>query len=154
MKNLTRPRACAAIIRGGKILMVRHQNNGRSYWTLPGGGVIDGESLEQTVVREVLEETSLDVKVVKLLFEEQYEYGFSYCFLASENGEAEAKLGSDPEEKGVEYHLSMLQEVDWHSLESMKNDKQVSKVIAILALSIADNISDPKESSQNKVAKN
>lgn len=133
--------------------MVRHQDNGRSYWTLPGGGVIEGESLEQAVVREVLEETSLDVKVVKFLFEEQYEYGVSYCFLASATREAEAKLGSDPEEQDVEYHLSMLQEVGWHSLESMKNDQQVSKVIALLALSIVCNISDPKESYQNQVAK-
>ena len=133
--------------------MVRHQDNGRSYWTLPGGGVNEGESLEQAVVREVLEETSLDIKVVKFLFEEQYEYGISYCFLASAISEAEAKLGSDPEEKNVDYHLSMLQEVGWHSLESMKNDQQVSKVIALLPLSIVGNISDLKESKQNQVAK-
>ena len=116
--------------------MVRHQNNGRSYWTLPGGGVIEGESLEQTVVREVLEETHLDAKVVKFLFEEPYEYGVSYCFLASAKSEAEAKLGADPEEEDIDYHLSMLQEVGWHSLENMKNDQQVSKVIASLALQI------------------
>jgi len=152
MKKSTRPRACAAIIRDGKILMVRHQNNERSYWTLPGGGVIEGESLEQAVVREVLEETCLDVKVIKFLFEEQYEYGVSYCFLASAKSEAEAKLGSDPEED-VDYHLSMLQEVNWHSLESMKNDQQVSKVIELLTLPITGDLSDPKESNQKQVVK-
>ena len=133
--------------------MVRHQNNGRIYWTLPGGGVNEGESLEQAVVREVLEETCLDVKVVKFLFEEQYEYGVSYCFLASAKSEVEAKLGSDPEEKDVDYHLSMLQEVGWHSLESMKNDQQVSEVIALLALPITGDLSDSKESNQNQVVK-
>lgn len=137
MKNSTRPRACAAIIQDGKILMVKHQHNGRIYWTLPSGGVMEGEILEQTVIREVLEETNLDVKVVKFLFEEPYEYGISYCFLADITGEAEVKLGNDPEEKDVDFDLTMLQGVDWHSLESMKNDQQVSKVITLLGISIS-----------------
>ncbi len=129
-----RPRACAAIIRDGKILMVRHQDGKRNYWTLPGGGVTEGESLEQATIREVLEETHLDVSVVKFLFEELYEYGISYCFLATVKDSAEAKLGNDPEEKDIPHHHRMLQEISWHSLESMKDDQQVSKVIAILAL--------------------
>lgn len=99
---------------------------------------MEGESLEQAVVREVLEETNLDVNVVRFLFEEPYEYGVSYCFLALVDSEAEATLGSDPEEKDVDYRLSMLQEVDWRPLESMKNDQQVSKVIASLALRITN----------------
>ena len=129
-----RPRVCAAIIRNGKILMVRHQDGGRVYWTLPGGGVIEGESLEQATIREVLEETHLNISVVKFLYEEPYEYGVSYCFLTIEEDGAEAKLGSDPEEKDVPSQHRMLQEVGWHSLEDMKDDQQVSKVIATLAL--------------------
>ena len=154
MKNSTRPRACAAIIRDEKILMVKHQINGRSYWTLPGGGVVEGESLEQAVVREVLEETHLNVKVVKFLFEEPYEYGVSYCFLVSEQGAAEAKLGSDPEENDIDFHLSMLQDVGWHSLVSMKNDQQVSKVIALLTLPITgDESNESKGTNYSRVAK-
>ena len=129
-----RPRACAAIIRDGKIMMVRHQDGERNYWTLPGGGVIEGESLEQATIREVLEETRLNISVVKLLFEEPYEYGIAYCFLAIVEDGAEAKLGNDPEEKDVLPQHRMLQEVGWRSLENMKDDKQVSKVIATLAL--------------------
>ena len=131
---MLRPRACAAIIRDGKILMVRHQDNGRDYWTLPGGGVIEGESLEQATIREVLEETHLDISVVKLLFEETYEHGISYCFLATVKDGAEAKLGNDPEENDVLPQHRMLQEAGWHSLENLKDDQQVSKVIAKLTL--------------------
>ena len=134
MINSIRPRACASIIQDGKILMVRHHHHGSSYWTLPGDEVMEGESLEQTVMREVLEETNLNVRVVKFLFEEPYEYGISYCFLALMEGEAEVKLGNDPEEKDVAFDLAMLQGVDWHSLESMKNDRQVSRVMALLNL--------------------
>lgn len=129
-----RPRVCAAIIRDRKIMMVRHQDGGRNYWTFPGGGVIEGESLEQAVVREVLEETRLDVSVVRLLFEEAYEHGISYCFLASVKDGAEAKLGKDPEENDVPSQHRILQEVGWHSLDNVKSDKQVSKVIETLAL--------------------
>jgi 8-oxo-dGTP diphosphatase len=129
-----KPRACAAIIRDDKVLMVRHQNGTRNYWTLPGGGVMDGESLEQAAIREVLEETHLDVSIVRLLFEEPDVHGVSYCYLAVINSEAEAILGSDPEEDGLPHERRMLQEVGWRSLEEMKNDRQVSKVIAALGL--------------------
>lgn len=79
---MNRPRACAAILKGDKILMVCHQTPSRIYWTFPGGGVEEGETLEQAVVREVKEETGLDVKPIRLLFEKDYGVGISYCYLA------------------------------------------------------------------------
>ena len=39
----------------------------KKLWGLPGGAVEKGESVEQTAIREVLEETALHVKVVSLL---------------------------------------------------------------------------------------
>ena len=114
--------------------MVKHQEGKRNYWTLPGGGVIEGESLEEATIREVLEETHLNIDVSKLLFEESYKYGISYCFLATVKDGAEARLGNDPEEKDVLSQHRMLQGISWHSLESMKDDQQVSKVIAVLGL--------------------
>ena len=128
-----RPRVCAAIIRDNKILMVRHEHEARSYWTLPGGGVEPGENIEQAVLREVLEETHLHIEVAQFLFEEPYTNGTTYCYLATVNELAEAKLGSDPEERDLPSQDRMLQEVDWHSLESMKNDRQVSKVLEWLS---------------------
>jgi mutator protein MutT len=51
-----------AIIRDlqGRILMQRRSDYGN--WGLPGGGMNPGESIEETMKREVLEETGLEVK--------------------------------------------------------------------------------------------
>lgn len=39
----------------------------KQYWTLPGGGVEDGESVEQAVAREVKEESNMRVLQQKIL---------------------------------------------------------------------------------------
>lgn len=50
-----------------RILLVRHEKKGESYWLLPGGGMEFGETLEQAVRREALEETGLEVDVGDLV---------------------------------------------------------------------------------------
>jgi 8-oxo-dGTP pyrophosphatase MutT (NUDIX family) len=37
---------------------------GRSYWATPGGGLRDGESFETAAIRELCEETGLDIQSV------------------------------------------------------------------------------------------
>ena len=34
-----RIRVAGLLINGGRVLLVRHEKDGRSYWLLPGGGV-------------------------------------------------------------------------------------------------------------------
>ncbi|MET8644342.1 NUDIX domain-containing protein [Streptomyces sp. NPDC004074] len=48
----------------GRVLMVQRSDNGR--WALPGGGHDLGESIADTVVREVREETGIEVRVADL----------------------------------------------------------------------------------------
>jgi len=48
----------------GRILLVKRRDN--TLWALPRGGHDIGESIEQTAVREVKEETGLDVEVTRL----------------------------------------------------------------------------------------
>lgn len=54
----------AAVFQGGKILLV-HENNGS--WSLPGGWCDMLESIGSNTVKEVKEETGLDVKVLRVI---------------------------------------------------------------------------------------
>ena len=57
----------AAIFRHGRVLIVRRARPpAHGLYTLPGGGVELGETLEEAVVREVREETALEVQPVAL----------------------------------------------------------------------------------------
>jgi ADP-ribose pyrophosphatase YjhB (NUDIX family) len=57
----------AAIFRDGRVLIVRRATPpAHGLYTLPGGGVEIGETLEQAVIREVREETALDIEPVAL----------------------------------------------------------------------------------------
>ena len=61
-----RPGACAVIFDGdGRVLLERRSDNG--FWGLPGGAVEVGESVEQAIKREVMEETALQVEVNRLV---------------------------------------------------------------------------------------
>ena len=60
------PAASAVVINNeGKILLHRRTDN--DLWALPGGAMEIGESISETVVREVKEETGFDVVIERLV---------------------------------------------------------------------------------------
>jgi 8-oxo-dGTP diphosphatase len=61
-------RVSVVVIEDSKILLVRHRKGARRYWVLPGGRLEYGESFHECAVRELKEETGLDVEVERFLF--------------------------------------------------------------------------------------
>lgn len=68
------------------ILMVKNKGSHSSYYTLPGGAVEKEETLEDAAIREVKEETRLDVKldgvfaVSEAFFEERGDHAIFFTF--------------------------------------------------------------------------
>ena len=128
-------RVCAAIIRDGAILMVRHVHDGRDYWTLPGGAVEAGETLEQAVLRELREETNLSARVVRPLYQRFYRSALGrgdvaeHCFLLECGREQAATLGHDPE---LDAASQWLRDLAWHPLHDLRDDIQVARVLDAL----------------------
>ncbi|WP_285114767.1 NUDIX hydrolase [Leifsonia sp. fls2-241-R2A-40a] len=59
--------AYGVITDGYRILLAHWNENGRSGWTLPGGGIDPGEDPADAVVREIAEETGYRAQAGELL---------------------------------------------------------------------------------------
>jgi ADP-ribose pyrophosphatase YjhB (NUDIX family) len=58
----------AVVVRDGRVLLVRRGTEPlKGHWTLPGGMLEAGEALTAGAVREVREETGLDVEPIELI---------------------------------------------------------------------------------------
>ena len=66
---VVRPAAYALIVHSNAILLITNSASGR--FSVPGGGVEVGESLHETVVREVREEAGIACEVTRLLIVEE-----------------------------------------------------------------------------------
>jgi 8-oxo-dGTP pyrophosphatase MutT (NUDIX family) len=104
----------------GRILMERRTDNGR--WGLPGGTHQAGESIAQTVIREVAEETGLRIEVDRMIgiytdpkrviafSDGEVRQEFSMCFAAHVVG---GELAVSPESSAVEWvALERLDQLD------------------------------------------
>ena len=62
--------SCGIVNKDDKILMVkRAKKEGDLLWVFPGGKIEDGETSEEACIREVNEETGLNVSIVSLIGE-------------------------------------------------------------------------------------
>jgi len=93
-------KAARAVIIKDNALLVMHRNKfGQEYDTLVGGGISPGETGEQAVVREVLEETGFRVTGVRPIFIEEAgaPYGTQYIYLCEAEGDVPQIAADSPE---------------------------------------------------------
>lgn len=68
-----RVRVCGLLHADERLLLVNHRlESGASWWAPPGGGIEFGETMEQTLQREFLEETNLRITVGQFAFGCEY----------------------------------------------------------------------------------
>ena len=81
-----RTAAKAVIVRDGKLLVLRCRDESGEGHALPGGGQAPEEPLDQTLVRECLEEIGARVRVGRLLFVRDFvvrHHAFTYVYGAA-----------------------------------------------------------------------
>jgi len=126
-KEIIRERSRAGVILirsgfigGSKILLMKRNKYGSEYYAMPGGTVEPGESMKETAIREIEEETHLKFEIDKekkpiRLTAPRREY---YFFAKNIQGREE--LGGPERERNVESNSYKLEWVDLEKLKDIK----------------------------------
>jgi len=95
----------AVVRRDGKILLIKRKNDPfKGKWALPGGFVECGETTEGAIIREVKEETNVDIEVEGLLGvysdpeRDPRGHVVSVCYTGTVRRKGDERGGDDAEE--------------------------------------------------------
>ena len=116
---MKRIRAVAIIINDRKVLLMHRINNGKEYHVFPGGGVENGETVEQAVLREVREETSLEAKIEKLLYHHIYDDSTEQFFYLCRYVSGEPKLGDGNEARAMKESNANFYNPVWYEIKGL-----------------------------------
>ena len=137
MNNMQK-RARAIIVENGKLLTFKRNKDHKIYWVLPGGGVEEGETIEQTLKRECMEELGVDVEVQEKLFEYVYAHekfgpqheDFYHCVITG----GELGTGNGPEYQPNSGYEG-TREIQWLEIKEIENfdlkPKEVRNKLAV-----------------------
>ncbi len=134
-------RAARAIVMHNNNLLVMHRNKfGTEYDTLPGGNVEIGETLEQAVIRELTEETSVAVTNLRLVFVEEAgnPYGTQYIYLC-DYVSGEPQLAPDSEEEQINKLGQNLYQPQWVPLATLPELPFMSEKLKAAILYASEN---------------
>jgi len=119
--NKLRIRVSGVCLLDDQILMVCHKSIGEKgeLWAPPGGGMNFGESAIETLKREFLEETNLEIEVGNLLFVNEYLETPLHCvelFFEVTVINGVLNKGIDPELESNEQIIKAVQFILWENL--------------------------------------
>ena len=110
-------RVTSVLIESGRILLLGQKVTGTRSWSLPGGTLEPGESIEECCVREMWEETGLKIRLERLLYIcDRFHHGRQVVHLtfAVKKTGGQLTLGREPESDA-----NPLTAVEWVPLESL-----------------------------------
>ncbi len=116
---MKRNRSAGIVIKDNKVLVMHRVNKGDEYWVFPGGGQEEDETPDQTAVREIDEETTLKVKVGKLVYHIIWDTGEENFFYLCEYLSGEPQLGPDSEELEQMKTGDQIYEPMWVEIEKL-----------------------------------
>lgn len=114
--------ARALILKNEKVLMLRKEDENGSRYALPGGGQETGESLQETLQRECIEEIGCEVNIKELLHVADYfrprrtnpptvRHLVEFLFICEVPDEYEPRNGDNPDKYQVEVVWADLEEL-------------------------------------------
>ena len=92
MERMVRTSAKALVIRDGRMLAIKMQDQDGVFYIMPGGGQIAGELLPATAEREVAEETGIAVKAKDAVFIIEGEKGLFIAMPSKKSVDGEYRL--------------------------------------------------------------
>lgn len=138
-KGLIVPRVGVILIKDDKILLVKSTYDSETFWVTPGGGLEFEESMENCAIREVKEETGLDIRVEKLLYlrecipNNKKDHVVDLIFQGNVIG-GELITGVDPDKEET-----VIKSVEFIPLDKMNELKIFPKCLPDLILQDKDN---------------
>ncbi len=145
-----RNRSVVFVVRNRKILMEKLCYEGKTFFSIPGGGIEPGETPEQAAIRELKEECGLDGTIIRKLAEIYNNGRTEHVFEVSVPDNQKEITGYDPEESVDD---QQIKEVIWKELcELSEKDRAFMWRYGLLeidgffdeVLSWGDEISYPK----------
>lgn len=110
----------AIIIENGKLLVMYRNKFGSEYYTLVGGRVKEGEALEHALVREIKEETGLDVTAAQMVFIEEHRppYNEQYIYYCNIGQHDDVKIQDTSEEAFLNRMEANIHKPVWTDIAS------------------------------------
>ena len=131
-----RIRAGIVLIKDNKVALIERYRAGLHYYVFPGGGVDEGESPEQTAVREAMEELGIEVAIEQKVAEIQLgQKSRQIYFLVRQTGgefgtgQGEEFAESNPEDPQKGVYIPIWMPVDELPLHAKVHPADVAQLV-------------------------
>ncbi|AZQ62252.1 NUDIX domain-containing protein [Flammeovirga pectinis] len=119
-----RVRVCGLLIENDSVLIAKHLSIGKRgvFYAPPGGGLEYGESVEDALKREFLEETGLEITIKEFMFTHEFFdlplHGIELFFLV-ERKSGKLITGVDPEMENGKQTIDNMSFIDFNTLQEL-----------------------------------